>query len=199
MNAADADPKANADTQAAPSAKPQTEAGKTQMATFGGGCFWCTEAVFERIDGVKNVVSGYEGGTKPNPSYQQVCSGDTGHAEVIRIEFDPAQVSYADLLDVFWQAHDPTTKNRQGPDEGTQYRSVIFYHDDAQKAAAEKSKKETSTQFKYPIVTEIVPHMTFYTAEEYHQDFFAKNPNNRYCQYNIPPKLLKLKKAGKLK
>jgi len=167
---------------------------KTQLATFGGGCFWCTEAVFERLDGVKSVVSGYAGGKTPNPTYKQVCSGETGHAEVIQVEFDPAKISFAKLLETFWQAHDPTTLNRQGADAGTQYRSVIYYHDEAQKQAAEKSKKDAQIQFTAPIVTEIAPMAKFYAAEDYHQDYFRNNPNAPYCSFVIRPKLQKLKK-----
>ncbi len=169
----------------------------TQLATFGGGCFWCMEAVFETFNGVKAVTSGYTGGTMPNPTYKAVCGGDTGHAEVIQIEFDPAQISYDQLLDIFWEAHDATTMNRQGADSGTQYRSAIFYHDDAQKAAALKSKAAAAKKFKDPIVTEISPLPKFYPAEEYHQDYFRKNPNAPYCIVVISPKLQKLRKLKK--
>jgi len=172
--------------------------GPTKLATFGGGCFWCTEAVYERIEGVKSVVSGYSGGKTVKPTYKEICNGDTGHAEVIQIEFDPTVVSYKELLEVFWMAHDPTTLNRQGNDTGTQYRSVIFYHDDEQKKLAEQSKMDAAPQFKRPIVTEISKAETFYPAEDYHQDYFAKNPQNPYCNYFIPPNLIKLKKAGKI-
>jgi peptide-methionine (S)-S-oxide reductase len=167
---------------------------KYQLATFGGGCFWCTEAVFETIDGVKAVTNGYAGGKVPNPTYKQVCSGDTGHAEVIQVEFDAAKISYEKLLEVFWKAHDPTTLNRQGADRGTQYRSVIFYHDEAQKKAAEKSKRDAQNHFHAPIVTEIAALTKFYPAEEYHQDYFRRNPNAPYCSVVIRPKLQKLKK-----
>src|SRR5436190_4306048 len=145
---------------------------RTELATFGGGCFWCIEAVFERLDGVKSVTSGYVGGTVVNPTYEQVCSGTSGHAEVAQIEFDPKKVSYEKLLETFWDAHDPTTLNRQGADEGTQYRSIILYNNETQKAAAEKSKAEAQKNFKSPIVTQIVPLTKFYKAENYHQDYF---------------------------
>ena len=170
-----------------------TETNKTELATLGGGCFWCTEAVFKELPGVKSVSSGYAGGHMPKPSYKQVCSGDTGHAEVIQIEFDPQKISYEKLLEVFWEVHDPTTLNRQGPDTGTQYRSVILYHDEGQKQAAEKSKAEAAKRFSKPIVTQIVPFKEFYKAEGYHQNYFRKNPNDAYCRINIPPKLEKLK------
>ena len=168
---------------------------KTELATFGGGCFWCMEAVFERLPGVKSVASGFAGGHTANPTYEQVCAGDTGHAEVTQIEFNPANISYAKLLDVFWQAHDPTTLNRQGADEGTQYRSIILYHSEAQKLAAEKSKAGAQKNFKHPIVTEIVPFTKFYKAEGYHQEYYDNNSNAPYCQAVIAPKLEKLEKA----
>ena len=166
-----------------------------EKATFGGGCFWCLEAVFERIDGVKSVVSGYAGGTTANPTYKQVCTGSTGHAEVVQIEYDPKVVTYEHLLEVFWVSHDPTTLNRQGADVGTQYRSVIFYNDDAQKTTAEKSKRALAASETYPgpIVTEIRPFATFYKAEDYHQGYFDNNPNAPYCTFVIRPKLKKLK------
>jgi peptide-methionine (S)-S-oxide reductase len=171
---------------------------QTALATFGGGCFWCTEALFERVKGVRAVVSGYAGGRQDNPTYKQVCSGVTGHAEVVQVEYDPKQVSYETLLEIFFDTHDPTTLNKQGADEGTQYRSVVLYHDEAQKQTAEKVKKSTASNYKDPITTEIVPLKKFYAAEEYHQDYFAKNPNAPYCAYVIRPKLQKfLKKQGK--
>ena len=172
-----------------------TKTNKTALATFGGGCFWCTEAVFQALPGVKSVTSGYAGGHVPYPTYQQVCSGNTGHAEVIQIEFDPQKTSYRKLLEVFWATHDPTTLNRQGPDTGTQYRSIIFYHDEAQKQVAENSKAAAASRLSKPIVTQIVPYKEFYKAEGYHQDYFRKNPNDAYCRINIPPKLEKLKKV----
>jgi peptide-methionine (S)-S-oxide reductase len=166
----------------------------TELATFGGGCFWCLEAVFERLPGVKSVTSGFAAGRTANPTYEQVCTGATGHAEVTQIEFDPARISYEKLLEVFWQAHDPTTLNRQGADEGTQYRSVILYHGDAQKAAAEKSKTEAQKNFKRPIVTEIAPFTKFYPAEGYHQQYYDNNSSAGYCRVVIAPKLEKLEK-----
>ena len=169
---------------------------KTETATFGGGCFWCMEAVYERLPGVKSVTSGFAGGHTANPTYEQVCTGDTGHAEVTQIEFDPAKISYAKLLDVFWQAHDPTTLNRQGADEGTQYRSIILYHSEAQKLEAEKSKAAAQKNFKRPIVTEIVPLAKFYKAENYHQEYYDKNTSAPYCQIHIAPKLEKLEKEN---
>jgi peptide-methionine (S)-S-oxide reductase len=171
-----------------------------QRITFGGGCFWCTEAVFQRLKGVKTVVSGYAGGTVQNPTYKQITTGDTGHAEVVQLEFDPAEVSFETLLKVFWAAHDPTTLNRQGADQGTQYRSVIFYENDEQKAAAEKSKAAAQPEFKDPIVTEIAPLAKFYKAEDYHQNYFNLNADrNPYCTVVIRPKLQKLLQKGLIK
>ena len=175
-------------------AAPEAAKSKTELATFGGGCFWCVEAVFETLKGVSSVVSGYAGGKQPNPTYEQICSGRTEHAEVVQIAYDPTQISYDQLLEVFWITHDPTTMNRQGPDSGTQYRSIILYHDEAQKQAAEKSKQAAGKQFSEPIVTEIVKLEKFYPAEEYHQDYYRRNPNKPYCVINIPPKLQKLQK-----
>jgi peptide-methionine (S)-S-oxide reductase len=163
-----------------------------EVAYFGGGCFWCVEAVYERLDGVVSAVSGYAGGSKENPTYEEVSRGTTGHAEVVRIEYDPKVVSYSELLDMFWKSHDPTTLNRQGADVGTQYRSIILYQDDEQMRLAEKSKSGASKDFKDPIVTEIVPLKAFYTAEKYHQDFYENNPNYGYCRIVIAPKLKKL-------
>jgi len=172
----------------------------TELATYGGGCFWCVEAIFQRLDGVKSVTSGYAGGKTANPTYKEICNGDTGHAEVIQIEYDPKKISFQDLLDVFWQAHDPTTLNRQGADRGTQYRSIILYHSETQKEQAEASKKAAAGQFRDPIVTEIVPLTKFYKAEDYHQNYFNQNPNAPYCQFVIRPKLDKLlKKLSKAK
>ena len=171
----------------------------TQLATFGGGCFWCVEAVFERLDGVLSVTSGYAGGAVPDPTYRQVCDGNTGHAEVIQIEFDPSQISYARLLEVFWAAHDPTTLNRQGADAGTQYRSVIFYHDAAQQAVVEKSKAAAQPEFDGKILTEIAPLEKFSPTEEYHQDYYRLNGEAPYCQAAIAPKLAKLLKRGVIK
>ena len=166
----------------------------TEIATFGAGCFWCVEAVFERLDGVKSVTSGYAGGKTEKPTYEQVCSGMTGHAEVTQIEFDPKKISFDNLLTVFRVSHDPTTLNRQGADTGTQYRSAIFYHSEAQKVAAEKSKKAAQADFPSPIVTEITPLKNFHKAENYHQDYYRNNPQNRYCSLVIRPKLGKLEK-----
>jgi len=163
-----------------------------EKATLGAGCFWCVEAVFERLDGVQSVVAGYAGGATPNPTYQEVCTGRTGHAEVAQVTYDPAKISYERLLDVFWETHDPTTLNRQGADVGTQYRSVIFYHDEKQKHASEKSKTEAAKNLEDPIITEIQPLTHFYEAENYHQDYFRNNPNAPYCVFVIKPKLKKL-------
>lgn len=169
------------------------------VATFGSGCFWCSEAVFQELKGVKTVISGYSGGKRPNPSYEQVCSGATGHAEVVQIYFDRKEISYKELLELFWSTHDPTTLNRQGADIGTQYRSVIFYHNQEQKGLAEiyKSKLNESGAFDKPIVTEISPLEKFYEAEKYHQDYYANNPNQGYCSFVITPKIDKLKKTFK--
>jgi peptide-methionine (S)-S-oxide reductase len=168
-----------------------------ETATLGGGCFWCTEAIFQMLPGVKSVTSGYAGGAKVNPTYQDVCSGDTGHAEVIQIEFDPTVVSYDKILSTFWEAHDPTTLNRQGADHGTQYRSIILYNSEAQKLAAEKSKAEAQKQLSKPIVTEIVPLKAFYKAEGYHQDYFRSNSDQPYCRFVIQPKVDKFEKKLK--
>jgi len=166
----------------------------TETAVLGGGCFWCTEAEFQMLPGVKSVASGYSGGTTENPTYKQVCTGETGHAEVIQVEFDPKVVSYEKILETFWEAHDPTTLNRQGNDSGTQYRSIILYNSEAQRVAAEKSKAEAQKHFKRPIVTEIVPLKQFYKAEGYHQNYFRNNPNQPYCQVVIQPKVEKFEK-----
>jgi peptide-methionine (S)-S-oxide reductase len=163
-----------------------------QTATFGGGCFWCGEAVFQRIPGVRSVVSGYAGGTKENPTYHEVSGGDTGHAEVIQIKFDPKEISYDKLLEVFFEEHDPTTLNRQGADVGTQYRSIILYANDEQKKVAEKLKAEAQKNYKDPIVTQIVPLKKFWPAEDYHQNYFNTHGNQGYCAFVIQPKLQKL-------
>jgi peptide-methionine (S)-S-oxide reductase len=168
-----------------------------EVATLGGGCFWCTEAVFQMLPGVKSVTSGYAGGAKANPTYKEVCAGNTGHAEVIQIQFDPTVLPYEKLLATFWEVHDPTTLNRQGPDAGTQYRSIILYSTAAQKAAAEKSKAEAQKHFRQPIVTEIVPLTKFYPAEDYHQDYYRTNPNQPYCRMVIHPKVEKFEKKLK--
>lgn len=164
-----------------------------EKATFGGGCFWCIEAVFERLEGVNSVFSGYAGGTKSDPTYKEVCTGRTEHAEVVQIIFDPSKISFDKLLEVFWDAHDPTTMNRQGADVGTQYRSIILYQNEKQKLAAERSRVAAQRSFDRPIVTEIKPLAHFYEAEAYHQDYFEKNPNAPYCTLIIEPKLRKLK------
>ena len=172
---------------------------KLETATFGEGCFWCSEAVFQNLKGVKSVVSGYSGGTIENPSYEDVCTGRTGHAEVIQVTYDPAVISFEDLLKVFWQTHDPTTLNRQGHDSGTQYRSAIFYHTEEQKRIAEQYKQQldASKTFKDPIVTEITPFKNFFPAEKYHQDYFNLNPSQQYCQFVIRPKVEKFNKEFK--
>ena len=170
---------------------------KLETATFGAGCFWCVEAVFQNVRGVSSVASGYSGGTVPNPTYEQVCSGTTGHAEVCQITFDPAAVSYRELLEIFWQTHDPTTLNRQGNDVGTQYRSAVFYHNERQKQTAEAYKKDLDAAkiWDKPIVTEIVPFKAFYKAESYHQNYYRENANQPYCRFVITPKLEKFKKV----
>jgi len=170
---------------------------QTKIATFGGGCFWCVESVFDYLDGVVKAESGYEGGAIKDPSYDMVCSGATGHAEVVRVHYDPEKITFPELLEVFWKTHDPTTLNQQGNDFGTQYRSVIFYHDQKQKDLSEKYMKkiDESGAFNRPLVTEVSPTTTFYTAEEYHQDYFAKKPNDPYCNAVLVPKLYKLKEA----
>jgi len=168
-----------------------------ELSTLAGGCFWCTEAIFKRLKGVSRVTSGYSGGKMENPSYEAVSSGSTGHAEAIQIEFDPAVLSYEKLLEVFFKLHDPTTLNQQGADIGTQYRSVIFYHDENQKEVAEKIKAAMQKLYKDPIVTEIVPYSNFYSAEGYHQDYYAKNSQAGYCRIVIDPKITKLYKEFK--
>jgi peptide-methionine (S)-S-oxide reductase len=166
----------------------------TQTATLANGCFWCTEAIFKRLKGVKSVLPGYSGGVVENPSYEQVCTGKTGHAESTQIEFDPAVISYEKILDVFWHTHDPTTLNRQGNDVGTQYRSAIFYHDQKQREIADKSKRdlEKAGVYKNPIVTEITPFKNFYVAEDYHKDYYEKHQDAPYCNFVINPKVHKL-------
>lgn len=176
-----------------------SNAGQTETATLGGGCFWCTEAIFKSLKGVETVESGYSGGKLKNPTYKEVCTGETGHAEVIQITFDPEVISYSELLEVFWKTHDPTTLNRQGADIGTQYRSVIFYHSPGQQETAEKLKSELNRQnvFGKPIVTEITAFDQFYKAENYHQDYFANNRTQGYCQFVIVPKIDKFRKIFK--
>ena len=165
---------------------------QNEQATLGGGCFWCLEAIFERQSGVQSVTSGYAGGAEPNPSYEAVCTGNTGHAEVIQVEYDPETISYAELLDLFWGCHDPTTPNRQGGDVGTQYRSVILYHDAEQQAEAMRSKATIASDFADRLVTEISPLSKFYPAETYHQGYYQRNREASYCQIVIRPKLRKL-------
>jgi peptide-methionine (S)-S-oxide reductase len=168
-------------------------------ATFAGGCFWCTEAVYAQLKGVHAVTSGYIAGQNANPTYEQVCTGQTGHAEAVEISYDPQQVAYEKLLEVFFSTHDPTTKNRQGADVGTQYRSGVFYHDDAQKKTAEEviAKLDAAKVFPGKIVTEVTPASTFYPAEKYHQDYFANNPFQPYCQAVVSPKVDKVRKVFK--
>jgi peptide-methionine (S)-S-oxide reductase len=170
-----------------------------QKATFGSGCFWCTEAIFENLNGVSSVVAGYSGGNVPNPNYEEVCSGTTGHAEVTQISYDSSVISYDELLEVFWKTHDPTTLNRQGNDVGPQYRSVIFYQNEEQKQLAEKYKAELdkSEAWDNPIVTEISPLTNFFPAENYHQDYYSNNPDQGYCAFVIAPKLEKFRKVFK--
>ncbi len=172
---------------------------KQETAVFGSGCFWCGEAVFERVKGVKSVISGYAGGNTENPSYLDVSTGATGHAEVYKIIYDPSIISYRELLEIFWKTHDPTTLNRQGADIGTQYRSIILYADEDQKKMAEYYKKKLEDEHIYdnPIVTEIVPLKKFFSAEDYHQDYYEKNPTRGYCSFVITPKLEKFKKIFK--
>ena len=179
------------------SAANATSAAKIETATFGAGCFWCVEAVFDQLKGVESVTSGYTGGFVADPTYEQVCEGTTGHAEVIQIKFDPNVISYGKLLEVFWKTHDPTTLNRQGNDEGTQYRSSVFYHNAEQlKQASEYMKKlNEENAFGVPVVTTMEKLGAFYPAEGYHQDYFKLNGSNRYCQMVIPPKLEKLNKV----
>jgi peptide-methionine (S)-S-oxide reductase len=169
---------------------------RTEIATLGGGCFWCLEAVYQELRGVEKVESGYSGGDVPNPTYRAVCSGTTGHAEVVQVTFDPGVISYKDILEVYFTIHDPTTLNRQGADVGTQYRSVIYYHDDEQRRVAEAviSDLETEGIWKDPIVTEVTPIDEFYIAEDYHQDYFLNNGYQPYCQVIIAPKVAKFRK-----
>lgn len=174
-----------------------------QKATLGGGCFWCLEAVYQEVDGVKDLVSGYAGGHVPNPSYRQVCAGDTGHAEVVQLTFDPAVIDYRDLLEIFFTIHNPTTRDREGADVGPQYRSIILYHDDEQKNTAESliEELEANGVFDDPIVTEVEPLDAFFEAEQRHQDYYKNNPSKPYCQSVISPKVTKLRKkhADKLR
>lgn len=175
----------------------------TEAATLGGGCFWCLEAVFELLEGVERVESGYAGGSEPNPTYQEVCAGTTGHAEVVQVTFDPRMIDYGDILEVFFATHDPTTLNRQGPDVGTQYRSAIFYHSEDQKETAQSliAELEQSGIFPGPIVTEVTELDEFHPAEQYHQEYFRNNPNQPYCTFLIDPKVAKFRRkfADRLK
>lgn len=193
--------KSKMDKEAASTALDESnvDTANTQVATFGTGCFWCTEAVMESLEGVKKVVSGYSGGHDPNPNYKAVCTGNTGHAECVEVTYDPKVISYADLLEAFFRSHDPTSLNRQGNDVGTQYRSVVFYHTDEQKQLAETAKAELDKSGAYanPIVTEITKFQKFYPAEDYHQNYFANNPDQGYCAFVIAPKLDKFKKVFK--
>lgn len=184
---------------AGPTGTNEQEASRMETITLGGGCFWCVEAVFQELKGVTKIVSGYAGGTVPNPTYEAVCSGRTGHAEVAQISFDPAVISLPEVLEVFWKTHDPTTLNRQGNDVGTQYRSIVLYSNEEQKQTVEayKKKLDESGAFNRPIVTEIKPLTTFYPAEAYHQNYYRTNPNQGYCQYVIVPKLDKFRKVFK--
>jgi len=170
---------------------------RREIATLAGGCFWCLEAVFARLRGVERVVSGYTGGTVPDPDYHAVCSGATGHAEAVQITFDPDVVTFADLLEVFWRIHDPTTPDRQGADVGSQYRSAIFCHDETQREIAERSMREAGASglWSDPIVNEIIPVTVFYPAEGYHQDYYRQNPQQPYCRFVIDPKIEKLRKT----
>jgi peptide-methionine (S)-S-oxide reductase len=174
----------------------RTDSTRREVATLAGGCFWCLEAVYDDLQGVTDVVSGYSGGMVPNPTYKQVCTGETGHAEVVQVTFDPTVISYREILEVFFSIHDPTTLNRQGADVGTQYRSAIFYHSPEQKATAEQVIKEFSSAGLWgnPIVTEVKPLAAFYPAEEYHQEYFRRNPNQGYCQAVVAPKVAKFRK-----
>lgn len=173
-----------------------SETRQLETATLAGGCFWCLEAVYDEIEGIEDVVSGYAGGSAPDPTYEQVCSGRTGHAEVVQIKFDPRAITFSDILDVFFTIHDPTTLNRQGNDVGTQYRSAIFYHSPEQEQTARRkiAELEAEKMWDRPIVTEVVPLTAFYPAEEYHQEYFRRNPNQGYCQIVVAPKVAKARK-----
>jgi peptide-methionine (S)-S-oxide reductase len=181
------------------SSQPPTLSGQTEIATLGGGCFWCVEIMYQDLKGVLKVESGYSGGKIDNPTYQEICSGMTGHAEVIQVTFDPAIISYKEILEIFFTVHDPTTLNRQGNDSGTQYRSVIFYHSDRQKAVAEEAKVAAQAIWDDPIVTEISPAVTFFKAEVYHQNYFNDNPNQPYCSIVIAPKVRKFREMYRSK
>jgi methionine-S-sulfoxide reductase len=186
-------------TTGQPTESKTADTAKLEKATFGSGCFWCTEAVFDQLRGVKSAVSGYSGGQVDNPTYEQITTGRTGHAEVIQVTYDPSEIAYDDLLKVFWQTHDPTTLNRQGHDVGTQYRSAVFYHSEDQRRTAEAYKKQLdeSGTFSKPIVTEITPFGKFYPAEKYHQEYFQTNPEQQYCEYVIRPMVETFKRVFK--
>lgn len=169
---------------------------ESEYAVLGGGCFWCVEAVYQRINGVRSAVSGYAGGSFPNPTYQEVSAGDTGHAEVVKVEYDPDIISYKEILSIFWKSHNPTTRNQQGVDIGTQYRSIILYEHEDQQRLAQESIKNVQDHFDQPIVTQVMKLTDFYKAEIYHQDYFALNPQASYCQFVISPKLQKLGLSG---
>ncbi len=167
---------------------------KTESVVVGGGCFWCVEGAYKIVPGIVKITSGYAGGNTENPTYKEVCGGDTNHAEVVKVDYDPAKITLKDVIDLFWDLHDPTTLNRQGHDVGTQYRSIILYSSDEQKKVAEASMAEAKGKFSDPIVTQIVPLKKFYSGEDYHQDYFANNPNQPYCQSVVGPKIAKFKK-----
>ena len=194
-----AKPQKSSDAEETAEGKEKKKSGELETATFGSGCFWCAEAVFQRIKGVESVLPGYSGGHVENPTYQEVCTKTTGHAEVVQITYDPSVISYKELLEIFWKSHDPTKLNRQGLDEGPQYRSVIFYHNDEQKELAERYKKELDKAkvWSHKIVTEISPFKEFYQAEDYHLNYFNNNPQEEYCQTVIGPKVSKIKRVFK--
>jgi peptide-methionine (S)-S-oxide reductase len=187
------------DQPVTPAVTSQPDSGQTAIATLGGGCFWCVEAVYQELNGVQKVESGYAGGHVSNPTYREICTGTTGHAEVAQITYNPAMVSFEEILEVFFTVHDPTTLNRQGNDVGTQYRSVIFYHNPEQKAIAEAAKSAASELWEDPIVTQIAPLDKFYKAEEYHQNYFRDNPSQSYCVYVVGPKVKKFREKFKAK
>lgn len=190
-------PRASMPTQAKETRKIVPSKEGLEVATIGGGCFWCLEAVFLELEGVEQVVSGYSGGKVDNPTYKQVCNGDTGHAEVVQIHYDPSKFSFDDLMDVFFHLHDPTTLNRQGNDVGTQYRSVVYYHNEDQKMRAEAAKVKAQAEYKDPIVTEITALSKFYPAEDYHQNYYANNPGQPYCSFVVGPKVAKVRSKYK--
>jgi peptide-methionine (S)-S-oxide reductase len=187
------------DKPVAPTVNTQPDSGQTAIATIGGGCFWCVEAVYQELNGVQKVESGYAGGHVSNPTYREICTGTTGHAEVAQITYNPGMVSFEEILEVFFTVHDPTTLNRQGNDVGTQYRSVIYYHNSEQKAIAEAAKSAASELWEDPIVTQIAPLDKFYKAEEYHQNYFRDNPSQSYCVYVVGPKVKKFREKFKAK